>query len=184
MVRLITGIRSVRSEMNVPPGARIPMVLVSAPERATGWLKAHEEIIRRLRGSRRRPRSMPCRQDRCKSSMTTPRSRSPLAGVIDVAQEHQRLEKELAKVAKDITASEKKLSNEQYLSKAPPAVVEAEREKLAEFKANARPDRRCNRASLDNSAIDRRVTRSSGNCRLPSLDHRNAIINSNVHQDR
>jgi valyl-tRNA synthetase len=54
----------------------------------------------------------------------------PLEGLIDVDQERARLSKELGKQEKYVTGLKKKLSNEQFLSKAPPEVVDAEREKL------------------------------------------------------
>jgi valyl-tRNA synthetase len=113
VVRLIAGIRSVRAEMNVPPGARIPMVLVGASAQAKGWFAAHDEIIRRL-----------ARLDGTDTADAVPGGSVqlvhddatvalPLAGVIDVAQERQRLENERAKVEKEIATFEKRLANEQ-----------------------------------------------------------------------
>ena len=56
----------------------------------------------------------------------------PIAGVIDIAQETQRLKKEIARAEGEILKLQKKLSNEQFLQKAPEAVVEEQRERLAE----------------------------------------------------
>jgi len=54
----------------------------------------------------------------------------PLAELVDVAKERERIEKEIAKVKVDIGKMEQKLSNEQFTSKAPESVVNAERDKL------------------------------------------------------
>jgi valyl-tRNA synthetase len=56
----------------------------------------------------------------------------PLKGLIDVAAERARLEKDKGRLAKQIAGSKKKLDNEKFLGKAPAEVVEKERTKLAE----------------------------------------------------
>jgi valyl-tRNA synthetase len=56
----------------------------------------------------------------------------PLKGVIDVAAEKSRLEKELAKVAADIARVDAKLGNADFIARAPEEVVEGEREKRDE----------------------------------------------------
>lgn len=56
----------------------------------------------------------------------------PLAGVIDVAQEEARLSKELDKATSEVTKIEKKLGNAQFIAKAPPEVVEEQRQRLAD----------------------------------------------------
>jgi valyl-tRNA synthetase len=58
----------------------------------------------------------------------------PLAGLIDVDAEVVRLGKEIAKVVKDVELFEKKLTNEAFVAKAPPEVLEKDRGKLAEAK--------------------------------------------------
>jgi valyl-tRNA synthetase len=55
----------------------------------------------------------------------------PLAGLIDVGEEEKRLEKEIGKVEKDVAMFSKKLSNEKFVSNAPPEVLEKDRGKLA-----------------------------------------------------
>ena len=57
----------------------------------------------------------------------------PLGSLIDLAAEAARLQKELAKVTEEIARLHKKLSNEKFVANAPEEVVEAEREKLAEY---------------------------------------------------
>ncbi|MFU8804563.1 MAG: valine--tRNA ligase, partial [Bradymonadaceae bacterium] len=59
--------------------------------------------------------------------------RIPLLGLIDVEEELARLSKELARVGEDIGFVSRKLSNEGFVSKAPPAVVQKERDKLVAY---------------------------------------------------
>jgi len=57
----------------------------------------------------------------------------PLAGMVDLEKERQRLTAEIEEVTKGIAVSEKLLANEDFLAKAPEQVVERERNKLADY---------------------------------------------------
>ncbi|MCH8167510.1 MAG: valine--tRNA ligase, partial [Proteobacteria bacterium] len=59
----------------------------------------------------------------------------PLAGVIDVAAEQARLDKQMARLVKEITALQGKLANEKFLARAPEHVVAEQRERLAAAQA-------------------------------------------------
>ena len=59
---------------------------------------------------------------------------TPLAGIIDSQAEIERLNKEIAKLDKEIIRSEGKLSNEKFVSKAPKEVIDKENERLAQAK--------------------------------------------------
>jgi valyl-tRNA synthetase len=59
--------------------------------------------------------------------------RVPLEGLVDFAKERERLDRELKKIERDLAAVEKKLSNEAFVAKAPPEVVERERARHAEL---------------------------------------------------
>jgi valyl-tRNA synthetase len=137
VIRLITEIRAVRSEMNVPPAARIPMLLREAGPVARARVDSHRESIMRLA----RLESIGFAEDESgreplKGAVQIVLDEAtvvlPLAGFVDVAQEKARLTKEIAKVAADAAKIEKKLANEQFLAKAPAEVVEDQRERLAE----------------------------------------------------
>jgi len=56
----------------------------------------------------------------------------PLAGVVDIAGEKARLEKELTKVSKDLDQSSKKLANRDFCAKAAPEIIQKEEDKLKE----------------------------------------------------
>ncbi len=136
VVEMITAIRSVRSEMNVPPGARLPLLLKDANATTKERLERHVALIQTL-----------ARLDSTQAVDDAPAKGAaqvvigeatallPLAGVIDVDQEKARLTKELAKVSGEIDKLAKKLGNEGFIAKAPPEVVEEQRERLAESEA-------------------------------------------------
>jgi valyl-tRNA synthetase len=148
VVRLISGVRSVRAEMNVPPGAQIPMVITGLGDDATRWLQAHEALILRLA----RLKEIRVGGDIPKGAVQLVQDEAtvalPIAEVIDIGQEQQRLQKEIAKTEGEIKKLQKKLSNEQFLQKAPEAVVEEQRERLAdEERARAKLDEALKRLS-------------------------------------
>ena len=131
VVDLISGVRSVRSEMNVPPAAQIPMLLTGANETSVAWLDRHGALIRRL-----------ARLSSAATGDTVPEgavqlvhgeatAALPIADVIDIDQEKARLQSAIAKSEGEIGKLEKKLGNQQFLAKAPEAVVEEQRERLA-----------------------------------------------------
>ena len=59
-----------------------------------------------------------------------------LGGLVDLAAEGKRLEKELTKAEKELAGTQRTLSNEGFVAKAPAAVVEGEKVKLAKYKEN------------------------------------------------
>jgi len=135
VIALVSDIRSVRSEMNVPAGSRIPAVLVGADSttrrRAERWMP---EITRLGRLS-----SLALAEEVPSGSAQIVSGEAiialPLAGVIDLAAERARLGKELEKAAKDIAAIDGRLSNAGFLAKAPEEVVEEARERRSELEA-------------------------------------------------
>ena len=132
LVDLISAVRSVRSEMNVPPGAEVPLTLVGADAVVTARLDTHRAAIERL--ARVTPITLADAAPKGTAQIVIGETTAclSLAGVVDLAAERARLQKDLDKADKEITRIDKKLSNEQFLAKAPEDVVEAEREKRAE----------------------------------------------------
>ncbi|MCI4662966.1 MAG: valine--tRNA ligase [Neomegalonema sp.] len=137
VVSLIEQIRSVRAEMNVGAGAKIPLVLTGASAAAMERLERNEALVMRL-----------ARLSEWSSAKTAPKGaitvaieeavvNLPLADVIDIKAEKARLEKALGKVEKEAKGIEAKLSNEAFVSKAPEEVVEEQRERLEAGKAEA-----------------------------------------------
>jgi len=135
VVRLITQIRQIRSEMNVPPSAKIPMFLKDPGEKATAFLGVHRELIERLA---RLESSEVLSGDVPKGAVQDVLDEAtiilPIAEVIDLDAERARLAREIAKQDKEIQRFEGKLGNEKFIANAPEEVIETERERLAEAK--------------------------------------------------
>ena len=135
IVRLVSEVRSVRSEMNVPPGAKVPLALVGAGKATRARADHHEDTIKRL--ARIDTISFPKAPPKGSAQMVLGDTTAalPLAGIIDMAVERVRLERETEKARAEIKKVDAKLGNESFLAKAPPEVVEENRERKAEFEA-------------------------------------------------
>lgn len=136
VVRLITAVRAVRSEMNVEPKAQLTLLLDGASAQTLARLETHQGLIHRMA---RIEVSGPLKGDEEKGSVQVVLDEAtlvlPMSGIIDVAAENARLEKELGKLASEIIKYEKKLSNQGFLAKAPPAVVAEQTERLEALKS-------------------------------------------------
>ncbi|RVA90417.1 valine--tRNA ligase, partial [Mesorhizobium sp. M7A.F.Ca.CA.004.02.1.1] len=134
LVDLVSGIRSVRSEMNVPPAAIAPLVVVGANAVTRERLVREESAIKRLA----RVGDISLADVAPKGSAQIVLNEAticlPLGSLIDLVAEAARLQKELAKVTEEIARLHKKLSNERFVASAPAEIVDAEREKLAEYR--------------------------------------------------
>jgi valyl-tRNA synthetase len=134
-VRLIEGVRSLRTEMNVPAGARIALALTGAEAGAAERLMRNAALIERLArlegvsvAGDPPPGSVSFAMEDCTVNL-------PLAEVIDLDAERKRLAGAIDKLGKEIGGLEKKLGNAQFLAKAPGEVVEEQRERLAAAEA-------------------------------------------------
>ncbi|MEG3617875.1 valine--tRNA ligase [Magnetovibrio sp. PR-2] len=136
VVRLISGVRGVRSEMNVEPKAKLTLRLKDASAETLARLETHKDLIHTMA---RIEDSAALEGDVEKGSVSTILDEAtvvlPLSGIIDVDAEKARLDKEIKKLAPEIMKYEKKLSNEGFLAKAPAEVVEEQRERLEGMKA-------------------------------------------------
>jgi valyl-tRNA synthetase len=135
LVELVGGIRSVRSEMNVPPAAVGPLVVIGAGDETRVRLERHQSAIRRLAriGDISHAEVAPKASAQIVVGEAT--ACLPLGDLIDLKAEAARLHKEIARVTEEVARLFKKLSNEKYVANAPEEVVAADREKLAEFEA-------------------------------------------------
>ncbi|MDE2364574.1 MAG: valine--tRNA ligase [Hyphomicrobiales bacterium] len=134
-VDLVSEIRSVRTEMNVPAGAQVPLVLIGADamvkDRTTRWT----DTIRRL-----------ARVSEISFALTPPAGSAqmlvrglavaiPLEGAIDFAAEKARLAKEIGKIEGEAKKIEAKLGNPDFVARAKEEVVEENRERLEDARA-------------------------------------------------
>jgi valyl-tRNA synthetase len=134
VIRLVSEIRTLRAEMNVPPGAQIPIMLRDANARTQARLQAYGDLIRRLA---RIDRIDPVVGDGPKGAAQIVIDEVtvllPLAGIIDVDKERARLKKDFDKAAGEAEKIAKKLGNAQFVAKADPEVVEEQRLRLTEI---------------------------------------------------
>ncbi|ANK85460.1 MULTISPECIES: valine--tRNA ligase [Rhizobium] len=134
LIDLVSGIRSVRAEMNVPPSATAPLVVVKANNLTRERLFRHDAAIKRLA----RVEAISLSDDAPKGAAQIVVAEAtvclPLGNLIDLAAEKARLEKAIAKMDGEIARINGKLSNEKFVANANPEVVEAERERLDELK--------------------------------------------------
>ena len=131
VVDLITAIRSVRMEMNIAGGTQIPLQLVAGAEtkaRAGRWMEALKRLARlsEITFTDAPPKGSVQLLVRGEVAAL------PLAGVVDLAAERARLEKEIAKCDADIQRVDKKLENKDFVARAPEEILELEKERRRE----------------------------------------------------
>jgi valyl-tRNA synthetase len=138
VVRLISVVRSVRTEMNVPPASLAPVLLRdAAPEtmaRAGRWMDA----IRRLaRASEVRALDGAMPAGSAQAVLDEATMVLPLAGLIDLAAERKRLGGMRDKALAEGNKVTQKLANADFVARAKPEIVEENRERLTAFQAEA-----------------------------------------------
>jgi valyl-tRNA synthetase len=131
---VVTAVRNIRGEMNLPPGAWLPVV-VRPPENPGHDAAAHADLVKSLArvsaytvGPGERPRGAATAVAEEHTVYVL------LEGVIDLAKEIARLEKETAKVEKELVSLDKKLANEDFLKKAPEDVIAKVKGQQAELR--------------------------------------------------
>jgi valyl-tRNA synthetase len=129
VVDLVTAIRSVRAEMNIPPATLTPLVLSGASaetvERAPRW----NDVIKRMARLADISFADHAPEGSVQLLVRGEVAALPLKGVIDLSAEKARLDKELAKADADIKRVDAKLANEKFVANAPEEIVEEEKEK-------------------------------------------------------
>lgn len=133
LVDLVSGLRSVRAEMNVPPSATAPLVMVGTGALTNERLVRHDPAIKRL--ARVTDIILESQAPRGSAQIVIGEATAclPLGDLIDLEAEKARLEKAAAKVAADIDKIRRKLGNDKFVANAKPEIVEAERDKLADL---------------------------------------------------
>jgi valyl-tRNA synthetase len=128
---VITGIRNIRGEMNLPPSLRLTAQVQSPDAAIRETVDLQRDMIANL--ARLEEITVAPPGDKPKAAVVAEVDSAsifvPLEGVVDFEKERQRLEKEIGKLAGELQVVSKKLSNEDFLQKAPPPVVDKAREK-------------------------------------------------------
>lgn len=129
VMRIVSEIRSVRSDMNVPAGAWLTMLVKDMKDERAAILDKYDDVIKRMA----RLKTVDVLQDADvpTGSIQTVVDEAtlilPIADIIDLDKERARLKKEIDKINKDIKQINGKLSNEKFLQNAPQDVVEEQK---------------------------------------------------------
>ncbi len=124
LTELVTEVRSVRAEMNIPPSRKGKMLLIGASKETLARMDTYKEALERM-----------ARMSSWESATTAPKGAIqavvqeatialPLEGLIDLTAERMRLEKEVAKIQSEIDTIDKKLANKNFVDRAPQKVVD------------------------------------------------------------
>ncbi len=135
VVDLITAIRSVRAEMNIPAATMLPLVIASASQQTVARAKNWAGFVQRLARVADISFADTAPQGAVQLVVRGEVAALPLKGVIDLAAERARLAKEMAKADADIARVDAKLGNANFVARAPEEVVEEEKEKREEAQA-------------------------------------------------
>ena len=135
IVRLVSEVRSVRTEMSVPAGAKIPLVIVAASAAIKERAARNEDTIKRL-----------ARLDAITFEKAAPKGAAlivsgettaamPLTGIIDMGAEKKRLEKAIEGANSDLAKMDAKLSNPNFIERAKEEAIAEAKERKAELEA-------------------------------------------------
>jgi valyl-tRNA synthetase len=135
LMDIITSIRNIRGEMQIPPSRKL-QVMISVPDKTNkSIVEAGKNYIINLAN---------LDTITVEKALVEPKGVAtgvvgslkvfvPLAGIVDIAGEKARLQKEIAKVRKDLEQCSRKLANRDFREKAAAAVIKKEEEKLKDF---------------------------------------------------
>ncbi|MBA4089849.1 MAG: valine--tRNA ligase [Sphingobium sp.] len=137
LIRLVSAIRTARTELNVPPGAKLPMVVRDAAEETHRRLDRQGVALARLGRVESLTFGEPPAGGAAQIVVDEATFILPLAGVIDIAAEKTRLAKALAAAEKERDGLGGRLSNASFVEKAKPEAVAKAREDHAEKTAEA-----------------------------------------------
>jgi valyl-tRNA synthetase len=133
VVDLVTGLRSLRSETNVPASTKVPALLIGATKESALRLERYQAEIDRLA----RLEYSVVAEAVPAGSVTFVLGEAvvaiPLEGVMDIGAEKARLGKEIARCQKEIDTVDRKLGNPGFVERAPPDVVEEQKERRAGY---------------------------------------------------
>ncbi|MBX7150630.1 valine--tRNA ligase [bacterium] len=132
---LIVSIRNIRSEMNVPPAKKTDAIMISSDAETVKLLQNHAGYFKNLaRVEALTVETKPVKPKLCASAVVSGVELFiPLEGIIDVAVEKSRLQKEITRLEGQVQSIIQKLSNNDFIAKAPPQVIEKENAKRDNF---------------------------------------------------
>ena len=134
LIRMISAIRTVRSEMNVPPKAELSLIIIDESEETRTRLDIHDNLLRRLArlGNIEFADKVPS-SGIVQVVVDEATAALAIGDAIDISKEKERLQKEISRVELEIEKLQQKLDNENFIKKAPPKVVAEQRQRTSEY---------------------------------------------------
>ena len=135
VMQFILGIRQIRGEFDISPGRPLPVFLESARASDLEFANRNVHLLARV-GRVESVDTVPEGEEAPPAAtalLGNMRIHVPMAGLVDVESERTRIGKQLNKASQDLEKAKAKLSNENFVNNAPPAIVTQERERVAEF---------------------------------------------------
>jgi len=130
LVRLISEVRALRGEVNLAPAAKPILIVKDAGGTTVERLQRYSPLAMRLGRLERVDLTMgDLPRDAVSFAIDEASFGLPLKEVLDIEAERKRLRKEIEKLAAEMEKLDRKLENPQFLEKAPPAVIEEQRER-------------------------------------------------------
>jgi valyl-tRNA synthetase len=131
----IRSVRNIRSEMNLPPGQELSMIIFPSADGVEAELRQNEAYVRRLarlgeiryQNDGERPRGAAL------AVIDGAEVHVPLAGLVNLLEESKRIEKEIGKVVNDLAGVQRKLGDAKFIERAPEEVVEEQRERATQL---------------------------------------------------
>ncbi|EFM09293.1 valyl-tRNA synthetase [Paenibacillus curdlanolyticus YK9] len=135
LMDLIRSVRNIRAEVNVPMSKKIELIIKPAGQAELAIVERNREFVERFCGTSKLDIALAVETpEKAMTAIVTGADLYfPLAGLIDIAQEITRLEKELKTLNGEVERIEKKLGNEGFVAKAPAKVIEEEKAKMADY---------------------------------------------------
>ena len=131
----IDGIRAIRGESNLSPALKIEAIIQSESAQVRESLERWRSYVMPLTGlSKLSVTAMGSKPQQAAADIRTDMEiYVPLAGIVDLAEERERLKKEISKAEQEIAATNKKFENPRFVERAPPEVVEKDRARVIEL---------------------------------------------------
>ncbi|MEJ9220208.1 valine--tRNA ligase [Paenibacillus glucanolyticus] len=135
LMDVIRAVRNIRAEVNVPMSKKVELQLKPVSGQIASIIDRNADYIRRFCNTSEYQSSLELKApDKAMTAVVTGVDMYlPLSGLIDIAQEITRLEKEIQHLNSEVERVEKKLNNPGFVSKAPEKVIEEERAKLVDY---------------------------------------------------
>ncbi len=135
LMDIIRTVRNIRSEVNVPMSKKVELIVKAGNADVFGIVSRNENYVKRFcnTSSFQVGVDIPAPEKSMIAVVTGAELYLPLAGLIDIAQEIARLEKEVQTLNDEVDRVEKKLSNQGFVAKAPAKVIDEERAKQADY---------------------------------------------------